>query len=302
MKKATIPKQLRMRIRQSFRHFGGARLWIIMLLAAGLFMLWPPDVAEAHNCGDFRDCYSTLRAAVAATVGLSMFAVILSIGLDFVPGVGQGKGILEAITGRDLITGEELEDHVRLLGILGPAGRIAGGFSSVSRGASHLGKGAGISKGYAEIERLRRILPNVPPYSLKNGRTGTVARVEVNGRGIFGVNTTLIKQSKWAPRHMDLRRKWLKEVKWVPPKKNEPKHLGHAQSLSHAESHALIRAYERMERLGEKMPKKLTMHVDRPTCNICKGEMPALLKRLGVEELHIFSGGRQVPDIIKAIK
>ncbi|PTM57535.1 pre-toxin TG domain-containing protein [Desmospora activa] len=270
---------------------------MILLLSIVFILLLPPDIAQAHNCGDFRDCYSTLRAAVAATLGLSMFAVMLSIGLDFVPIVGQTKGMIEAISGRDLITGEELEDHVRLLGILGPAGRIAGGAASVGRGASHFSKA---ESGYIEIQRFRRIL-NMPRYSLTNGRTGTVARVEVNGRRIFGVNTSLIKNSKYAPRDMDLRRRWLREVNWVPPKKNKPNHLGHAQSLSHAESHALIRAYERMERLGGQLPKKLTMVVDRPTCNICRGEMPALLKRLGIEELTIYSGGRDA-IIIKAIK
>ena len=74
--------------------------------------------------------------------------------------------------------------------------------------------------------------------------------------------------------------------------------MGYAQSLTHAEAHSLIRAYERQGTL----PKKVTMYVDRKTCNICRGELPALLKRIGVEELTIFSGGLKIPVIIKAIE
>lgn len=59
----------------------------------------------------------------------------------------------------------------------------------------------------------------------------------------FGVNSTITKESHKATR--ELRQKWLREVEWVPPKKNNPKHLGHAQSLTHAESHSLIRAFEK---------------------------------------------------------
>jgi hypothetical protein len=99
-----------------------------------LFVIWPPTVAEAHNCGSFWDCYDTLRAALTATVGLSMFAVMLSMGLDFVPVVGQGKGLIEAITGRDLITGQELNEYERILGIVGPAGALAGGAFAIGRG------------------------------------------------------------------------------------------------------------------------------------------------------------------------
>lgn len=44
------------------------------------------------------------------------------------------------------------------------------------------------------------------------------------------------------------------------------------------------------------------MVVDRKTCNMCRGELPALLKALGVEELTIYSGGLPEPIIIKAIQ
>ncbi|XEC94344.1 pre-toxin TG domain-containing protein [Paenibacillus tarimensis] len=70
---------------------------------------------------------------------------MLSIGLNFVPIVGQVKGVIEAITGKDLITGEELEAWERAMnlvpfGAIGRVGRIgdildAGG--DLGRSARH---------------------------------------------------------------------------------------------------------------------------------------------------------------------
>lgn len=149
-------------------------------------------------------------------------------------------------------------------------------------------------EGYDGIERFRK-KAGLKPYSIDSG--DTVASVSVNNKTYFGVNSTITKESQKASK--ELRQKWFKEIEWVPPKKSQPKHLGHAQSLTHAESHALIRAFERQG----KLPKNVTMYVDRKTCNICRGELPAILKRLGVEELEIYSGGiTDNPIIIKAIK
>lgn len=151
-----------------------------------------------------------------------------------------------------------------------------------------------ISKyGYDEIKKFRE-QSGFQLYSDESG--DTVAMIEIEGQKFFGVNSSISKESQEATKK--LRQKWFKKVNWVPPKKNAPKHLGHVQSLTHAESHSLIEAYEK---LG-KLPEKLTMVVDRKTCNMCKGEMPALLKHIGVEELKIFCGGSTKPIIIKAVQ
>ncbi len=149
------------------------------------------------------------------------------------------------------------------------------------------------TKGYEKIKRFRE-KAGLEPYSISSGNT--VACIEIDGKNYFGVNSTITQQSKANTR--ELREKWLNEIEWVPPKKRAPQHLGHAQSLTHAEAHSLIRAYEKQG----KLPKKITMYVDRKTCNICRGELPCLLKRLGVEELTVFSGGTSKPIIIKAVK
>ncbi|MGY4644480.1 pre-toxin TG domain-containing protein [Cellulomonas sp. URHB0016] len=84
--------------------------------------------AAADNCSAFTDCFGVANSAVEAAFGLSLLAV-LSMVLDFVPFVGTGKGAIEAVTGRDLLTGQELAPWERALGIvpfLASAGVVAG--------------------------------------------------------------------------------------------------------------------------------------------------------------------------------
>jgi len=116
------------------------RLWIRAALFAGLCAAFAvflaPGVAFADNCGSLSDCYNTARAALAALAGLAiLFGVLLSVALDFVPVVGTVKGAVEAVTGRDLVTGQELAWWERLLGIVPIVGGAAGVIGAVSRGS-----------------------------------------------------------------------------------------------------------------------------------------------------------------------
>jgi RHS repeat-associated protein len=52
-----------------------------------------------------------------------VFKVVTSMALDFVPIVGNIKGVIEALTGRDLITGAELSWYERALALAGPLGK-----------------------------------------------------------------------------------------------------------------------------------------------------------------------------------
>lgn len=92
--------------------------------------------AYADNCGSLTDCYATAKAALAALVGLSvLFGVLLSMLLDFAPGIGTAKGLAEAVTGKDLVTGQELEWWERLLGIVPILGGLLGAAGSLAKGA-----------------------------------------------------------------------------------------------------------------------------------------------------------------------
>lgn len=116
------------------------KLWVRAtltgLLSAILAVLLLPGVAFADNCGSLTDCYLTARAALAALAGLAiLFGVLLSVALDFVPVVGTVKGVIEAVTGRDLITGQELAWWERMLGIVPVVGGAAGVIGAASRGS-----------------------------------------------------------------------------------------------------------------------------------------------------------------------
>jgi hypothetical protein len=116
------------------------RLWIragvAAVFSAVFAVLLAPGVAFADNCGSLSDCYYTARAALAALAGLAiLFGVLLSVALDFVPVVGTAKGVVEAVTGRDLITGQELAWWERLLGIVPIVGGAAGVVGALSRGS-----------------------------------------------------------------------------------------------------------------------------------------------------------------------
>ncbi|WP_332238673.1 deaminase [Sporolactobacillus sp. KGMB 08714] len=150
-----------------------------------------------------------------------------------------------------------------------------------------------INKRYSDIERFRERM-GYGKYSSDSGNT--VACIKINDETFYGVNSSISYESKM--KTIQMRRKWFKEISWAPPKAVKPKHLGYTQSLSHAEAHSLLQAYEK---LG-KMPSRVTMYVDRPTCGICLGELPIILRHIGVKELIVYSGGRNEPVIIKAIK
>ena len=57
----------------------------------------------------------------------------VSTTLDFIPGVGTAKGIIEAFTGKDLVTGEKLAPWERELGIIPILGKLGRGVKGVAK-------------------------------------------------------------------------------------------------------------------------------------------------------------------------
>ena len=146
---------------------------------------------------------------------------------------------------------------------------------------------------YTQLGNHRKEI-GVSPFSDKSGNT--VACINLNENRYFGVNSSITQESQ--NKTKALRQQWLERIEWIPTKSQRPKHLGYAQSLTHAEAHSLITAFEALGSL----PKKITMFVDRKTCNICRGELPALLKTIGVDELVIYCKGLSKPITIFAEK
>jgi len=65
---------------------------------------------------------------------------ITSTFLDFVPYVGTAKGIIEGITGRDLVTGEKIDLFSRVMGIIPGAKAVGKGTKATVKGIKAAGK------------------------------------------------------------------------------------------------------------------------------------------------------------------
>jgi RHS repeat-associated protein len=70
-----------------------------------------------------------------------IFKVGVSAALDFVPIIGNAKGLIEAVTGRDLITGDKLAPWERALAVAGPLGKGVRNVAKVVRFADEVVEG-----------------------------------------------------------------------------------------------------------------------------------------------------------------
>lgn len=144
-------------------------LYLALLLTFGLLLARP---AWADHCGSLTDCFGTLRAALAAVVGTALFATLLSFGLDLVPFVGTVKGVVEAFTGRDVVTGEKLAWWERALGVV-PFARPAAKVGRLGlRGLEGTGDVAG---GAAAFARAADAIPG--PGAVDGGRAAETGGV-----------------------------------------------------------------------------------------------------------------------------
>jgi hypothetical protein len=189
-----------------------SRAVLISTVAAVLALFVFPSTAHADNCGSLTDCYSTAQAALAALVGLSvLFGVLLSLALDLIPGIGTIKGIIEAITGKDLITGEELAWWERalgftpVLGALGDLARMADRLGEVADGARALPGGVpplpgGLPpmpgfRGGPPPPRGPRLSPRpfTPPIDSRTAGTGGIERISPPRTDVFGARSVTIE-------------------------------------------------------------------------------------------------------------
>jgi hypothetical protein len=140
-------------------------------LVAAVVELLTAEPALADNCGTFADCFGQTGSAAEATFGLTLLSG-LSLALDFVPIVGDVKGVVESVTGEDLLTGEELEPWERALGLIPllPATdvlRAAGGLDELAEVAASAGR-----HGDDARDAARGATPPPPPPRDGGGGSG----------------------------------------------------------------------------------------------------------------------------------
>lgn len=112
---------------------------------------------------------------------------------------------------------------------------------------------------------------------VKADNKGTVAVIDINGKPVFGVNSSALIRDK----DKNLGRQWRTKLGL---------NRGQAQVVSHAEAHSLMRAYQKT---NGQMPKTVNMHVDRLSCGTCQTYLPKLTEAMGIERLNItFKDGR----------
>lgn len=97
---------------------------LLILLFLGAAWLLAPHIAYADNCSSLNDCYYTLRAALAAAVGLGVFAALMAIGLDIGPLTRGLKGRFKG-GGAEGAGGSEPDVWDRSLGVVSVEGMVA---------------------------------------------------------------------------------------------------------------------------------------------------------------------------------
>ena len=111
----------------------------------------------------------------------------------------------------------------------------------------------------------------------KGDGQGTVAFVDVDGKPVFGVNSsTLVRDAD-----KNLGRSWIDRLGLG---------RGEGQIVWHAEGHSLMRAYEKT---GGNMPSYVNMFVDRVSCPNCRTHLPKLADEMGIDNLILnFKDGK----------
>ena len=151
-------------------------------------------------------------------------------------------------------------------------------------------RGPGDASGRIAAFRQAHGIPAIDLTPGTGGQTGTVASVRVNGRDVFGLNTTLERQYLGVDT-LAARREVLQQIQQQLGKMQGATIDRAGQFLTHAEAEALMNAQRQFGRL----PERLTLHVDRPTCPQCFGSMEepterglrVLAELYGVKELTV---------------
>ncbi|MGH2375000.1 MAG: deaminase, partial [bacterium] len=187
--------------------------------------------------------------------------------------IGSGR---ELVKGTEVDRGEKTLELVTYLAVLKGTEWVFGRLATALN--PEIGPTQGAAAAYERVARFRA--------KTNLGESDTVAFVPVNGRNYFGVNSGAQPQEALA-----LRQEFLTKVQQELGVL-EGKTLNRVQAFTHAESHALMRAYTRQGSL----PSEVTIYVDRISCNFCAGKTGVNLLRqvLGIKKVTMVSPGRTV--------
>jgi len=154
-----------------------------------------------------------------------------------------------------------------------------------------------IAENLDEIANFRK-RNNLPEYKASDAQTGTVARVSLQEKTFYGVNSgfnrlyTLSLEERRALFNTLKQKGKLIDLKTGQQLSN----LSEAQFLSHAEAEALIKA----KKAGIVFPKEIDLFVDRPTCPNCKSYLKDLMNEYGIDKMNIYwKNASNPPFIIK---
>ncbi|WP_242842088.1 deaminase, partial [Ruminiclostridium cellobioparum] len=137
---------------------------------------------------------------------------------------------------------------------------------------------------WEEIDRFRSKTKGLEPLGdripERSDGLGTVAYVELNGTKVFGVNSSVLSDES-----KDLGREFLKSMQ-AKGFLNEVKSYGqgHSQVLTHAEGHALMRAWKKT---GGNLGSNVVIYVDRLTCGICQENLPKVKEFMNIKTLQV---------------
>ena len=116
---------------------------------------------------------------------------IVSSALDFVPVVGNFKSLTEAITGKDMITGEDLSEAERALSLFGA---IPGG--NYLKNAKHLKNGQKFLKAAQRAQKVGK-MKNAINFAKAGARAMTKAnKVSNTVKNVFKASKTFLKLGK----------------------------------------------------------------------------------------------------------
>jgi hypothetical protein len=95
------------------------KIYLGTLLVAFVLLIYV-EPSHADNCGSLSDCF---KQSKTAAIAVAMTALLASLLLDFSP-IGYAKGLLEAVIGKDILTGDKLAWWQRVLNLV-PGGKGA---------------------------------------------------------------------------------------------------------------------------------------------------------------------------------